>query len=308
MLKIVFLILLHWAFVLLLAPFLPGVINRVKAIFAGRKGPPLLQTYFDLGKLFFKKNVYSSTTTWIFRAAPIVVLAAMLALSLEIPFGALKAPVQFSGDILLVVYLLALARFFLIAASLDTGFSMEAMGSSREAFFSCLSELALFMNLITLALLSHNISLSGIIGADIFVFWKFLSPALLLVVASFFIVLISENCRIPVDDPETHLELTMIHEAMILEHSGVDLAYMLYASMVKFFVFAGIAVQIILPMRTGNLIIDMSVFLAGMFGLVVLVGIVESSMARLRLNRVRNLLLISFALAFFGFTVTLWRP
>ena len=300
-------ILTRWMIVCLLSPLFIGVIAKVKAFFSGKVGPSVFQPYFDLVKLFRKKCVYSSTVTWIFRAAPVIILAVMLVLSLLVPFGRFKAPVQFSGDILLAVYLVALGRFFMILAALDTGSSFEGMGASREAFFSCLSELALFMNFITLALLTKSISLSQMIGADIPMSWEGLEPALLLVVASFFIVLLAENCRIPVDDPETHLELTMIHEVMILDHSGVDLSYMLYAAAMKLFVFSGILVSIIIPVRTGHAATDTAIFLGGMLGLAVLVGIVESTMARLRLNRVRLLLLISFALAFFGLVVTLWR-
>jgi len=307
MLSMTFPVLIHGAMVCLLSPFFLGVIAKVKAFFSGKVGPSILQPYFDLAKLFRKKCVYSGTATWIFRAAPVVILAVMLVLSLMVPFGRFKAPVQFSGDILLAVSLLALSRFFMILAALDTGSSFEGMGASREAFFSCLSELALFMNFITLALLTKSISLSQMIGADIPMSWEGLEPAVFLVVASFFIVLLAENCRIPVDDPETHLELTMIHEVMILDHSGVDLAYMLYAAAMKLFIFSGILVSIIIPVRTGDPVMDMAIFLGGMTGLSVLVGIVESSMARLRLNRVRLLLLVSFALAFFGLIVTLWR-
>jgi len=307
MLMNVFLVFVHWSIVLLFSPLFIGVIAKVKAIFAGKAGPPVFQPYFDLAKLFRKHSVYSRTTTWVFRGAPIVSFAAVLVLSLVIPLGMFKAPVQFPGDLLLAVYILSLARFFMISAAMDTGLSLEGMGASREAFFSCLSELALFMNFITLALLAHNISLSRMIGADIPMSWRTFGPALLLVVASFFIVLLAENCRIPVDDPDTHLELTMVHEVMILEHSGVDLAYMLYAAAAKLFIFAGILVPIIIPVHTGHPVTESILFLGGTLGLAILVGIVESSMARLRLNRVRNLLLFSFALAFFGFVVTKWR-
>jgi formate hydrogenlyase subunit 4 len=130
---------------------------------------------------------------------------------------------------------------------------------------------------------------------------------LFLVSGSFFIVILSENCRIPIDDPDTHLELTMVHEVMILDHSGIDLGFMLYAAAIKLFVFAGILLPVILPIQTGNLLVDMPVFLGGMLGMSIAVGLVESTMARLRLNRVRNLLLIAFALAFFGFVVKMWR-
>ncbi|NTV28687.1 MAG: hydrogenase [Candidatus Omnitrophica bacterium] len=300
------LIILHWLIALLLSPFLLGVISKVKAFFAGRVGPSLFQPYYDLSKLFQKSAVYSQTTTWVFRAAPVVALASALLLVLVIPLGGLDAPLKFQGDIFLVAYILALARFFMIAASFDTGFSMEAMGASREAFFACLSELVLFMNFITLALLTRSISLSQMIGADSPLSWSHLGPTLLLVVASLFVVLLAENCRIPIDDPDTHLELTMIHEVMILDHSGVDLAYMTYAAALKFLIFATVLVPI-LSGWTGVFIKDMSIYITGLLGLAIVVGIVESSMARLRLNRVRNLLLIAFVLAFFGFIVTMWR-
>ena len=297
----------HWLLALILAPLFTGVIARVKARFAGKTGPSLFQPYFDLRRLFFKNSVYSRTTTWVFRAAPLVVLAAMLALSLAVPLGISQAPAAFTGDILWLAAMLGLARFFMIVAALDTGFGMEGMGASREAFFACLGELALFMNFITLALLAHGFSLSRMIGAEVPLLWVHAGPALLLVAASMFIVLLAENCRIPVDDPDTHLELTMIHEVMILEHSGIDLAYMLYGAAVKLFLFAAIVVPLVIPVRMGYPLADMAIFLGGMAGMAVLVGIVESSMARLRLNRVRNLLLIAFVLAFFGFIVGLWR-
>ncbi|HNX69245.1 MAG TPA: NADH-quinone oxidoreductase subunit H [Candidatus Omnitrophota bacterium] len=307
MLSNAFPVLFHWLILCLLSPFFLGVIAKVKAFFSGKVGPSVFQPYFDLAKLFRKKCVYSHTITWIFRVAPAVVLAVMLVFSLLVPFGRFTAPVQFSGDILLAVYLLALGRFFMILAALDTGSSFEGMGASREAFFSCLSELALFMNFITLALLAKSLSLSQMIGSGFSLSFEGFDPALFLVIASFFIVLLAENCRIPVDDPETHLELTMIHEVMILDHSGVDLAYMLYAAAMKLFIFSGILVSLIIPVRTGHPVTDTAIFLCGILGLAVFVGIVESSMARLRLNRVRLLLLISFALAFFGLIVSLWR-
>jgi formate hydrogenlyase subunit 4 len=302
-----FSILAHWLLALLLSPLFIGVIAKVKAFVAGKVGPPICQPFFDLARLFRKKCVYSQNVTWVFRLTPVVALSAMLVLALIVPFGVFRAPVQFAGDILLLVYLLALVRFFMISAAFETGSSFEGMGASREAFFACLSELVFFMNIITLAFLAKSMSLSKMIGADNPMSWSLLGPALLLVVASFFIVLLAENCRIPIDDPDTHLELTMIHEVMILDHSGVDLGYLLYASAIKLFLFAGILVPIIIPVQTGQVVWDMLIFLSGMLWLAVLVGIVEASMARIRLNRIRHLLLSAFALAFFGLIVTLWR-
>lgn len=300
-------VLIRWASVLVVSPLFLGVVSRVKAVIAGRVGPPLLQPYFDIIKLFRKKCVYSRTATWVFLASGPVVLGCMLALALLVPMGPFEAPAAFAGDILLAAYILAMARFFMISAAMDTGFSMEGMGASREAFFSCLSEPVLFMNFITLALAARSISLSVMVGGDIHALWRLLGPAFLLVVSSFFIVLLAENCRIPVDDPETHLELTMIHEVMILDHSGVDLGFMLYAGAIKLTVFAGILLSMILPVKTGHFIADLGIYAAGVAAIAVLVGVIESIMARLRLNRVRNLLLMAFALAFFGFVVALWR-
>jgi formate hydrogenlyase subunit 4 len=145
------------------------------------------------------------------------------------------------------------------------------------------------------------------IGAYVPLSWKLTGPELLLVAGSFFIVILAENARIPIDDPDTHLELTMVHEVMILDHSGVDLGFLLYAAEIKLLVFAGILVPIIFPMQTGNDVSDMLVFSGGMLAASIALGIVESTMARLRLNRVSNLLLIAFALAFFGFVVKMWR-
>ena len=303
----IFFVLVHWLVLFLFAPLFIGVITRVKAIFAGRVGPSVLQLYYDLSRLLNKKCVYSHAATWVFRAAPVVAFAMILAVSLIVPFGPFLAPVQFSGDIFLIVYLLALARFFMIIAAWDTGSSFEGLGAAREAFFSCFAELALFMNFITLAVSARSFSLSQMIGANVFVLWKLLGPAFLLVIASFFIVLLAENCRIPVDDPDTHLELTMIHEVMILDNSGVDLAYMLYTGAAKFFIFAGILVPILFPFRTGDFFADSGIFFLSMLVISTVVGLVESGMARLRFGRIRGLLLMAFALAFFGFIVALWR-
>jgi len=301
--SVVYSILVHWLVILLLSPIFFGVISRVKAFFAGKRGPSVFQPYFDLIKLFRKRCVYSRATTWVSRAAPCVVFAAVLAAALILPFGMLKAPVRFSGDIILAVYLLALARFFMIIAALDTGSSFEGMGASREAFFSCLSELSLFMNFITLALLAHNSSLSHMIGADIPMSWITIGPALLLVVASVFILLLAENCRIPVDDPQTHLELTMIHEVMILDYSGPDLAFVLYAASLKLWVFGALIVSVLLSALGLEGMAAIGGFYAGMVVLAVLVGVIESTMARLSLLKVPQMLVGAGALSVLAFTL-----
>ena len=300
-------VLLHLAVILGFSPFLLGIIGKTKAFFAGRWGPPLLQPYYDILKLFRKGCVYSVTTTWIFRAAPMIAMSAILMAGVLMPMGALKAPVQFWGDLILFAYLFGLARFFIILAALDTGSSFEGMGASREATFACLSEGTVFLDLTVLALLSQSLSLSNMIGGDIALSWHAIGPALLLVIISFFLILLAENSRIPVDDPATHLELTMIHEVMVLDHSGVDLAYIMYGSAAKLFILGSFLIPIALPFKIQNAWMDMGLFLSGMIGLAALIGVVEATMARLRLNRVPYLLISALILAIFGLIVTLVR-
>jgi formate hydrogenlyase subunit 4 len=292
---------------LLFSPFLLGVIAKTKAFFAGRKGPPLLQPYYDILKLIRKGSVYSQTTTWIFRAAPLISLAAVLISSFLIPFGSLKAPVEFWGDVLLFAYLFGLARFFTILAALDTGSSFEGMGASREAVFSCLSEVVLFLNFAALTILSKSFSLSQMIGESWRTSWAASGPSLILIIASYFMILLVENSRIPIDDPATHLELTMIHEVMVLDHSGPDFAFILHAGAIKLFVLGSFLVTLLIPFQSHNQMINAAVFLAAMTGLAIAIGIVESAMARLRLNRIPSFITGSFVLALFGLIIALMR-
>ena len=281
---------IHPALALLLAPLLPGIINRTKAFFAGRNGPPLLQAYYDLWKLLRKGAVYSRTTTWLFRAGPMVGLAAVITTLALVPFGGQSAPLAFPGDMVLAVYLLGLMRLFTVLAALDTGSAFEGMGASREVKFSALAEPGLLLGLAALAVETGRWSLSeifvGIQPED----WAGSGPALALVTAGIFIVFLTENARIPVDDPNTHLELTMIHEVMVLDHSGPDFAYILYGASLKLWVLGAILIGIVMPIPSGNAWADMVGALSAMFALAVLVGIVESCMARLRLLRVPQLL------------------
>ena len=298
-------ILSHLGVVMVLSPLLLGIIGKTKAFFAGRWGPPLLQPYYDIGKLFRKGNVYSSATTWIFQAAPVVSMAAALVSSVLVPMGGLKAPVQFWGDIVLFAGLYGLARFFIMIAALDTGSSFEGMGASREAAFSCLAEAVLFLDFIILALLSKKFVLAQMLEGNIASSWHLAGPAVLLMGASYFMVLLTENARIPVDDPATHLELTMVHEVMVLDHSGWDLAYILYGSAIKLFVLGGLFVNILIPSHDLSPLMQTGAFLGGMVLLGLGIGILESCMARLRLNRVPQLLIVAFVLALVGLLVVL---
>ncbi|HUI08070.1 MAG TPA: NADH-quinone oxidoreductase subunit H [Verrucomicrobiae bacterium] len=268
---------------LVLSPVLLGVINRTKAWFAGRSGQPLLQPYYDLGRLLRKGAVYSRTTTWVFRGGPIIGLAAVLVATTLVPLGGLRATLRFSGDLVLFAYLLGLTRLFAVLAALDTGSSFEGIGASREVTFSALAEPALLLGLAALARQSGSLSLSTIyslLSADA---WLKAGPMLALVVGALMVVFLAENARIPVDDPTTHLELTMIHEVMVLDHSGPDLAFILYGAALKLWVLGSLLAGLIVPVRTGNPWLDGGAGLLGMLAVAVAVGIVESSMARLRL-------------------------
>ncbi len=283
-------LLVRAAVVLLAPPLVLGVIGKTKAFLTGRVGPPILQPYYDLWKLWHKGAVYSQTTSWLFRAGPIVGLAAFLMAALLIPFGSQPAPLSFFGDVILWAYLFGLARFMTVLAALDTGSSFEGMGASREVTFSSLAEPALFLGLAVVARQTQSLTLSQMLGPTLAHAWEVSAPALGLVAASLFIVLLAENARIPVDDPATHLELTMIHEVMVLDHGGPDLALILYGSAVKLFVLGMLLVQFFLP----------GMPLVGLLVLAILIGAVESLMARLRLVHVPRLLMAACALAAMG--------
>jgi formate hydrogenlyase subunit 4 len=281
------------------------VINRTKAFFAGRRGQPLLQLYFDLAKLLKKGATYSRTTTWIFRAGPSVGLAAALAALSLTPMGPLPAAVRFPGDVWLFAYLLGLMRFVTVLAALDTGSGFEGMGASREVLFSALAEPALLLSLAAVALETQHASLSRMLGGLSAATWLHQGPALALVAAALAVVLLAENARIPVDDPTTHLELTMIHEVMILDHGGPDLAFLLYAAALKLWVLAALLVAVLLPVRSGHPLVDGAAFLGGVVLVGVAIGTAESSMARLRLRRVPKLLVGATAMAVLALVLVL---
>jgi formate hydrogenlyase subunit 4 len=299
----------HVLCALLLAPLLPGVINRVKAWFAGRRGPPLVQSYYDLWKLLQKGAVYSKTTTWIFIAGPVVGLACVVTALLIVPLGGVPGLIAFPGDFLLMAYVLGLMRFFTILAALDTGSSFEGMGASREAFFSALAEPALLLGIAALIVQTHNLSLSEIYAAMTQSgVTSFAAPASLLVAAALLIVFLAENARIPVDDPNTHLELTMIHEVMVLDHSGPDFAMIQYAAMLKLWVLGSLLVGILVPVRSGWLAVDLAAGIGGMMVLAAAVGAIESTVARLRLVRVPQFLVAASVLSILALVLVMRKP
>jgi formate hydrogenlyase subunit 4 len=286
---------------LAMPPLLLGVINKTKAWFGGRLGPPLLQPYYDLAKLMRKGLVFSTTTTWIFRAAPIVTLATVLLAGLLVPIGRFHAPIAFTGDLILFAYLFALARFFTTAAALDTGSPFEGMGAAREVTFACLSEPALFFALLVLAKVSGSLSLTYMLQGPAAGISAAVVAPLVLVAIGLFVVLLAETCRIPVDDPNTHLELTMIHEVMVLDHSGPLFGVILYAAAMKLFVLGTVLLHVVAPLHTGSVWLDSLLFAFEMLGLAVVVGVVESVMARLQMRHVPYLLVAAMLFCGFGF-------
>ncbi len=281
----------------ILAPLLPGVINRVKAGFAGRQGPPLLQIYYDLGKLLRKGAVYSRTTTWIFPAGPILTLAALLTASLLVPLGGQEAWLGFPGDLVLFCGLLALARLATLLAAMDTGSSFEGMGASREAWFGALAEPTLYFSLAAVGRYSGSQSLSQGLGLLSARGWYDVDPELALAFAALLVIFLVENCRIPVDDPNTHLELTMIHEVMVLDHGGPDLAFILYGSALRLWILGSLLVSLLLPSFGSNPWLNLGLGVGGQFLTAALVGVIESVMARLRLAVVPQLLVGALTLA-----------
>ncbi|HOA14607.1 MAG TPA: NADH-quinone oxidoreductase subunit H [Myxococcota bacterium] len=283
---------------LLLAPLLLTVIRRVKAFFGGRHGPTVMQPYIDLAKLARKTPVYSRTTTWVFKVSPVVGMAASIAALSILPQSGVPALAAFPGDFVFLAYVFGMMRFFTVLAALDTGSPFEGMGASREVQFAVLSEVALFSCLIALVIALDATSLGSIFA----IAW---GPAvqpgaagiLVLVACAMMLILLCENSRIPVDDPTTHLELTMIHEVMVLDHCGLDLAMIEYASALKLWIWSAIVVSLALPVRTGSPWLDLLAGTIGIFILGAVIGVIESIMARLRLLKVPQLLVAACVLA-----------
>ena len=294
---------IHIVLLLTLPPLLPGVINKTKALFAGRRGPPLLQLYYDLFKLARKEMVISRVTTWIFTAAPVITLTTILAVGLLVPLGPFRAPISFAGDMILFAYLLGLGRFFTTAAALDTGSPFEGMGAAREVTFACLSEPALFFAMLVLAKLSGSLELTTMLHAPMTVGNPSSAASLVLVALGVFIIMLAETCRVPVDDPNTHLELTMIHEVMVLDHSGPLLGMILYGAALKLFVLSAVLLHIVFPFQTGSALSDWALFVVEILGVSVVIGVVESIMARLQMRHVPHLLIAAILLCGFGFVL-----
>ncbi len=282
---------------LLLAPLLPGIINKTKAFFAGRKGPPVLQLYYDIDKLLRKGSVRSTTSTIVLKLAPSISLAALLTATLFFPFGMSASPLEFQGDIIVFFYLLGAARMATVLGALDTGSAFEGMGGSREVQFSILAEVVTFAILGFLALLSGSTSLSGTLNGFDTSAWIATGTSMTLVALAFFIVLLSENCRVPFDDPETHLELTMIHEAMILDNSGPDLAFIHFGAALKLWLLTSFLVLLVLPLEPAWGAWSLVTYFGGVLLMGLVMGVTESIMGRFRFLKIPQIFAGALALA-----------
>ena len=290
---------LRLAFWLLLAPLLPGIINKVKAWVAGRRGPPVLQLYYDLAKLWRKGVVMSTLASPGFIFGPAVGWVAVLAAAILMPLGPAGSAVSFRGDVLLLIYLLALARVCLAGAAMETGSAFEGMGAAREVSYAVLAEAALITAVLSLSIQTGSFSLVTMLS-------PMAGAGAVLLAAGLFTVLLAENCRVPFDDPNTHLELTMIHEAMILDHSGPSLAAILHGASVKLLLFAVLLVQAVLPMGEMSALAGIGALAGGVLAVTVGVGLVESFLARLSFRRVPLLLTTAFLLCLFALLVA-WK-
>ena len=291
--------------IFLIVPFLfIGLINRTKALWAGRKGAPLWQPFFDFNKLIRKSEVISKTATFVFRMTPSINVAAVIFAALLIPLPQQKALISFPGDFILFSYSLGLAKFLMVLAALDTGSPFEGMGAAREVTFSTIVEPAFFILLGSLALITGQTSFESIFALlNYSEAYTVLIKLLCLVVL--FIMLLTEGARVPVDDPNTHLELTMIHEVMILDYSGSDFAFMQYASSLKMVLISTLLANLIIPSGLGFAsTILLYLLLLGLTAIIV--GIVESVTARLRMTHVPQFIFLMMALALITFAVVIF--
>ena len=297
---------LNTLFVLLISPLFISLIKIVKAHAQKRRGPPILQTYRNLAKLLKKETVYSTNSSWIMRATPLINISALLVASLFVPLVVIPQTNNLVGNIILFLYLLAMAKFFMALSGLDSGSTFGGMGSSREMAISALIEPVIIVVFAAMAFAFKTINLfdmfRGALASNVLV-----DPVLVLISISIFIVIIVESARIPVDNPETHLELTMIHEAMILEHSGKNLAIMEMSSAIKQLLLMGILINVLFPwgltadFSVPSILISLSAFTLKAVVLAIIIGLFESSCAKSRLFRLPGL----FAIALFLSIITL---
>jgi len=299
---------LQAAAMLALAPLLRGLIKKMKAALQMRQGPPLLQVYYDLAKLLRKEAVRSATSSWLYIAGPRMYFATAVVATTLVPVWIAAAPLEAAGGVLAFVGILALGRFFLATAALDTGSPFGGMGASREMTIAALAEPALMLGLFTAALSAGSLNLGALVRGLLDRGVAF-HPSDVLALAGLFIVVIAETGRVPVDNPATHLELTMIHEAMVLEYAGADLALVEWASALKELLYLTLLADLFAPIGIATsaspvlLLQSALIWAAKMFVLALAVTLVESTNAKLRLFRVPDLMAVSLGLGFLALAI-----
>jgi formate hydrogenlyase subunit 4 len=298
---------LHVAVVAAGAPLLVGVLRTLKARLVGRRGPVPWQPYRDLRKLFGKTPVVSTTTSWLFTVTPYVLMSTMITAALAAPVLSSRPPLAFAG-IILLMYLLLLGTFFLTLAGLDAGSAFGGMGSSRAVAVAALAEPTVILAVLALSLRANTTNLGGVVEGLAHEPLLAANPVHLLAFFAFFIVMLAEAGRIPVDNPATHLELTMIHEAMVLEYSGRYLALIEWAAALKLLVFFSLLGNLFVPwgvavaLTPGALLLAAASLVVKFLALAVIVAVLETRVAKLRLFRVPELLSASFVLALLAVT------
>src|SRR5664279_1500665 len=267
--------------IILTSLFFTGIIIRTKSITSGRKGPGIFQPIKDVIRLFKKGAVYSETTSFVFQIAPTIYFSSVFVAMLVVPFGQSKGLISFNGDFIFFAYVLGLGKFFSIIGAMDTGSSFEGMGASREALYSMFAEPAFFILMGSLALLTGHTNFQEMFAA--LHIGSYISYALA-ILGTFVLMMIAmvENSRMPIDDPKTHLELTMVHEVMILDNSGFDLGLILTAGYLKFSIYGALVVNLFIGMFPYHFSIPM--FFIIQFVLATGVGLIESFMARFRMS------------------------
>ena len=288
---------------IILAPLFTGILRKLKALMQHRKGPRILQPYYDLAKLFRKDETVSKDSSWLFRVVPYVCMASMILLALMIPFFFSRVSLP-HGDLIALVYIFTLYRFMMVLGGLEGGSAFGGMGSSREMMMSVLIEPALLLSMMALAgLAGSGTDISAVPTALIAMGAIAITPALILAASSFFITLLAENARVPFDNPATHLELTMVHEGMLIEYSGRSLGLMEYSSMLRLMLFSVIMGTMFFPWglstTTGAADILVGIFsvIVKLFVIVFSIALIESYLSKYRLFRLPNLLTASFALS-----------
>ncbi|HCT85929.1 MAG: hydrogenase [Candidatus Margulisiibacteriota bacterium] len=289
---------------LLIVPFLfIGIINRTKAFWAGRRGAPVIQPIYDFIKLINKGEVISTTSSYIFKVYPVITYASIIFAGLLIPIISHKSVLDFKLNFILFAYILAFGKFFALIGAMDTGSSFEGIGASREVTFSTIAEPAFFIVIASFVALTGNYSFN-----DIFLFLQksntFVYLITVLSAVTFFIILLVEGSRVPVDDPNTHLELTMIHEVMVLDNSGPDLAFICHGAAIKMTIFAILIANLLLPERIG-IIYSSLLLLVIISAISIVIGTIESLVARLRMTHVPQFIFISISVSLIMLSATL---